>query len=100
MSAHSFIAVVLHPRRRYIWSRLRLQELNEGFLRGVRDVVLHPLGIGFGGLSGDTQRKEDIHDQPVTCSHAFGECLSGFRQKHAAIGARRCDSPASAARWF
>jgi len=50
------------------------------------------LGIDFGGLGRDAQRKEHIHNQPVTCPHAFGERLSGFRQKHAAIGARRCDS--------
>jgi hypothetical protein len=75
-------------------SRLRLQELNEGFQGRVRDVVLHPLGIGFGSFGGDAQRKEDIHNQPVTCSYAFGERASRFRQKHAAIGARRCNSAA------
>ena len=54
--------------------------------------MLDPLGISFGGLGGDTQRKKEIDDQPVACADPFGERPSRFREKHAAIGARCCYS--------
>ena len=58
-------------------------------------MMLNPLSVGFGDLSGDTKRHKQVDDEPVTGSHPFGQCLSSFGQKHPAIGATRSTPRAS-----
>ena len=58
-----------------------LQEMSERFQRRLGNVMLNPLGVGFGNLGGDTQRDKKVHDEPVTGSHPFGQRLSSLCQE-------------------
>ena len=54
--------------------------------------MLNALGVGFGYLSGNTERDKEVHDEPVAGPHPVGQCLSGIRQKHSAIWEPSCES--------
>jgi hypothetical protein len=54
--------------------------------------MLNALGVGFGYLSGNTERDKEVNDEPVAGSHPVGQCFSGIRQKHSTIWEPSCES--------
>ena len=69
-----------------------MQEMRERFQRRLGNIMLNPLGIGFGNLGGDTQSNKKVRDKSVSGPHSLRQRLSGIGQKYPAIGATRCQS--------